>query len=307
MHKFDPIINKNCIEDHSKCFELFPNAYSFSLWNLESRNNYLKQTYKVYVINLDKSVERWKRISTDLDEVGIKYERFSAVNGNQVKLRNILTQEEFSGLDIKNKIAKIEKSVMYEVTCNSDDNNPTIFNYLGSFNHIKKGLSAGELGIWCSNIIIWKDIAKNNYKNAIILEDDVIIKKDIFKQGIHNFVTNVPKTFDIAYLDIHQYKGKQFPLVGNEYVNRFSDKSGGWGAWSILYNEKVINKLLALECYSYTVDDFFWSIITNKHYKKPECVDNSITLEVYTSSKDILDVSGNGSVICEMGRDFWQC
>lgn len=31
--KFDPIINENCIEDHSKCFELFPKAYSFCLWN----------------------------------------------------------------------------------------------------------------------------------------------------------------------------------------------------------------------------------------------------------------------------------
>lgn len=46
---------------------------------------------KVYVINLDKDVERLKKIDTSLQQVGIEYERFSAVLGSHVSTHPNLT------------------------------------------------------------------------------------------------------------------------------------------------------------------------------------------------------------------------
>lgn len=46
---------------------------------------------KVYVINLDKDVERLKKIDSALQEVGIEYERFSAVLGSHVSTHPNLT------------------------------------------------------------------------------------------------------------------------------------------------------------------------------------------------------------------------
>jgi len=53
------------------------------------------------------------------------------------------------------------------------------------------------------------------------------------------------------------------------------------------FSKKGINKLLSMDCYSHTVDDFYWSIIGNQKYKKPPCIDNKITLETYIASEDM--------------------
>ena len=313
--KFDPIINKNCIEDHSKCFELFPNAYSFSLWNWAWKDPAINtakidlaslynssQNYKIYIINLDNSVDRWNKVKNTLDKAGIKYERFSAVDGYKIKIKNLQTEEEFFGEDIKNKIAKIDKSLNYKITCNPESNLPTEFIYQGG---LKKGISPGELGLWCSNKIIWDEAVQKSYKDVLILEDDIVIRTANLKKTIDDFAEHVPKSYDLAYLDVEQYQGKQYSLPGNNYVNGFDSNSAGYGTWSILYSNKGLKKLLSLGCYSYSIDDFIWSITRNTKYKRVECVNSDVTFEAYSSSIKILDTANENSIIGDMGRETW--
>ena len=277
-----------------------PNSGNFDLGYDISKH--ITEVDKIYVISLENSIERKKAMQKQLNEAGIEYGIFNATDGYKVKIKNLKTNQEFFGSDIKNGSTKIEKSVMYKITCNPDDELPIEFHYLSG---LSKGISAGELGVWCSNRMIWSDIDKNKYKKVIIFEDDIRFKVEDPKQAINDFVTHVPQIFDIAYLDLEQYEGKQHPLPNNEYVNGFGDNSAGYGAWSILYSSEAIKKLLSLSCYSYTLDDFLWSITTNINYKRTECVDPSIIIKAYVSSKDLLDVTGNDSLIKDMGRETW--
>ena len=213
-----------------------------------------EQKYKVYVLNLDRSLKRWENIEQQCQDAGIECLRFSAADGYKVKFKNLQTGLEYYGRDIKNKTIKIEKSIIYQITCNPNDNDPTIFNYKGSVNHLGVSLSAGELGIYCSYILIWKDIVKNNDDKVIVLEDDVILMGPNFKQKLENYIEHVPETFDLAYLSIHQDKGTQLPLLENNYVSIFSRDFIGWGTWSILYSNKAAKTLSSLDCYSYPID-----------------------------------------------------
>ena len=260
---------------------------------------------KIYIINLDISVRRCAVMNEQCNENEITCHRFSGIDGYKVKLKNLSTGREFFGVDIKNKTVKIDKSVTYKVTCDPDVDNSTEFNYLGSLNHLGLGASAGEIGIWCSYISIWKDIDKNNYKNIIILEDDVIFKKN-FTSNLNNFISNVPERYDLAFLDAFQHKGSQYSLAGNQYVKGFSSGSRCWGTHAIMYSAKAIKTLLSFNSYTSTVDEFLWDIISNPKQLE-SCVNNYINLEAYISSNDLLDTSTNGSIICGMGRDFWQC
>lgn len=265
---------------------------------------YISSYDMVYVINLDRSPERYEKVKEQLNSFGIECRRFSAIDGHQVKLKNLQTEEEFFGIDIKNKFAQIKKSVTYKVTCNPSEENPAEFNYIGSTNHLRLTLSSGELGLWCSSVMLWKDIVNNDYKNIIVFEDDIIIKVDNFKQKLNDFITHIPATYDLAYIDMHHDRGTEIFLDNNPYVSKFSDDSLGWGTWSMIYNNKAIKSLLSLEHYSYSLDGFLWSLTTGLHHNSKECEDHAGFLEVYNSRIDFLDPDISGSEIQMMGRSW---
>lgn len=259
---------------------------------------------KIYVINLERSKERWQKISQQLDKTGVKYKRFNAIDGYKILIKELDTNKEFSGYDLKDGKAELKYNNHYLVNCTPQDKNPISFNYISLR---ENGLSAGELGVWCSNIVIWHDIKRNNYKNTLILEDDVIIKSKNFNQDLNNFISSLPDNYDIAYLDAIQYQGKQQEIKNNPYVRNFTSGSGAWGAWAIIYSRQAIDKLLGYRCYSHALDNFFWSIVENKSYAKPKCIDNTTTLNIYVSKESLIEVPKTGSEICKMGRGYWQC
>jgi len=95
---------------------------------------------KIYVINLDRSVERWKRISGQLDSLSLSYERISAVEG--AALPDF--REAFNAASFK-LIARHD-------------------------------LVPGEAGCSLSHIRIWEKILADNMPYALILEDDVVVE-----------------------------------------------------------------------------------------------------------------------------------
>ena len=259
---------------------------------------------KIYVINLERSHERWQKISKQLDNAGVKYERFNAIDGYRILIKELESNKVFSGFDLKEGRENIKLNNTYLITCNPGDKNPISFKYVSMRN---KGLSAGEFGVWCSNIAIWHDIKKNNYKNALILEDDVILKSHNFTQKLKDLILNLPSNYDIAYLDALQYAGKQQEIRNNNHVNSFSPGSGAWGAWAVIYSKEAINKLLQFPCYGHALDNFFWSIVEGKTYMKLGCIDNSSNLNIYVAKESLVEVPKTGSEICKMGRGYWQC
>lgn len=96
---------------------------------------------KAYVINLDRSQDRWNTISKRLNKVGLQYERYSAVDGS--KLTN----------------KQLEKYV-----------HPICRNYI-----CNKSL----IGCAMSHYLLWKKAVQENKKWIFILEDDAIPVDDI--------------------------------------------------------------------------------------------------------------------------------
>jgi GR25 family glycosyltransferase involved in LPS biosynthesis len=284
----------------SKCLKLDNIMYDNLNDNIIEKTPY----DKAIVINLDSSTERLAKITQQFNQAGVEFERFNAINGYSVVIKNLKTDKSFTGMDLKNKTAEIERFSEYKITCNPGEEKLVELNYYT----YKKKITAGELGIWCSAVSVWKYIQANNFNNTIIFEDDVIIKDATkFKNQLYNFITDLPSTYDIAYIDARQHKGKQKPLPNTKLINMFSDDSGTWGFWAAIFSKKAIDTLLPAPCYAEEIDNYLWHSRDADPEIRPKCLESPLSLELYISSIDLIDVHKTGSVICAMGRDSWQC
>ncbi|OYX11917.1 MAG: hypothetical protein B7Z16_17060, partial [Algoriphagus sp. 32-45-6] len=77
-------------------------------------SNSLNNT-KIFILNLERSTQRWEKISKALDDAQIEYQRFNAVDGYKVGLINMVTNEYFKGADIINKNIVIQKNTPYKI------------------------------------------------------------------------------------------------------------------------------------------------------------------------------------------------
>ncbi len=154
---------------------------------------------KIYVINLDRSKDRYASMQAKLDKMDlpVKYTRFSAFDGNNIELVNKETGDRIKGSEFAHnkKLLKGE----FDIICSHE--------WAGGFEPLKLNLIdfhprvKGELGIACSHRKIWQEIIENNYQNVLILEDDLNFAPK-FDKYLDRALNNVPKNFDLIYLGI---------------------------------------------------------------------------------------------------------
>lgn len=116
----------------------------------------------VFIINLDKNVERMSSIKAQLDRIGLAYERFPAVFGK------LLTKQE------KKVHFSARRSFLAMGTCLTD----------------------GEIGCALSHAMIYRKMCENEIPTALILEDDIILNDnfhDILKMAIEFLDSNKPQ------------------------------------------------------------------------------------------------------------------
>lgn len=92
-----------------------------------------------YVINLDSQKERFKWMQTQLSEQGISFERFSAINPDQ--------------------LSEPWTTFWHDAR--------------------RSALSKGEIGCMLSHIMIWKSLLDSEAQFALVLEDDVHTQPDL--------------------------------------------------------------------------------------------------------------------------------
>jgi len=124
---------------------------------------------KIICINLDRRKDRWNHSSKQFRKIGLKVERYSAIDGNPMEWDHV-----------RNK------------------NNP-----LGSKDTVFKGVA----GCMASHVNIWKMAKENNWKNVLIIEDDCDFIPEL--QNIFNErIKQVPSDWDLLYLGgIHETRG----------------------------------------------------------------------------------------------------
>ena len=107
------------------------------------------------MINLDRRKDRLKSVKKQLDNHGIKFERFSAYDGNHIN--------------------KYKDSINKYLDINNNLNN-------------------GQIGCILSHIKIWKNVINDTEisgdKLILILEDDVLIDNN-FKNKFNNFINKI--------------------------------------------------------------------------------------------------------------------
>ena len=114
----------------------------------------------VYLINMDNDDDRLKKVTKECDKVNIKFERFPGLKVSDLS-QNIL-----------------DKYIPEE---------------------IQKYGTNGMIGCGLSHLFIWQDAIQKNYKNILVLEDDVHFTDD-FNEYLEHVMEELPKDYDILYL-----------------------------------------------------------------------------------------------------------
>ena len=215
----------------------------------------------ILVLNMDKNVDRWKRLEPYLIKItqiyGIKYIRIPAIDGNTmdnneevrniIKIRPNLLNTEFKCIESKEKW-------LYDGSISK------------SFPCLHKKGHFGTKGLTLSNIKAFSTI-KNiypNYKWYLILEDDVYIHRGIIR--IITKYLHIFNKYDVIVLDIRSKGGASAIMYSNniidpllEHMHPLSDfsiinegkyKMGtnlwDWKLWSFLDNYHIKYKLYPL-------------------------------------------------------------
>lgn len=139
------------------------------------------KTYKIYYINLDKSIERKAFMENQFEKLDIPITRISATYGKELD-KEFLKKEK-----------KKHQILAHFPTPNN-----------------------GEIGICLTHFKLWKFLAEQPEDFSIVLEDDALIQEDFFKD-LEKLLAQI-STND--FLDISGKKGF-YPLKKNELTSLF--------------------------------------------------------------------------------------
>ncbi len=263
----------------------------------------------VYVINLDRSPDRLKKISKQLNDIGIKFRKFKAIDGNKLKIVNVKTgqTEDPKTFTIKKKFENNDEYIVSTESCSAK--------YKTDKKICNRYLCYGEIGCAMSHLGIMHDIVKNNFRKTIILEDDIIFEKN-FKDDLKLTLINTPDNFDILFLDVGMnayYVDLDLPvnervyianparllrnfaqISDNKYLATISETNNLWGTHAYCVSLGGAKKIIS--SYNPIIEP-----IDEHLFHNPE-INNSRTKR-YVARKKMLYISDEPSLICTMGRN----
>jgi glycosyl transferase family 25 len=137
-----------------------------------------KYVDNVYLINMDKDTDRLEKVTKECKKFNINFERFNGVD--PLKL---------SKKELNKYVSKICQNI-----CPN-----------------------GIIGCGVSHMKIYEDALKNNYKNILVLEDDVFFSDDIYEE-LNKAMIELPEDYDILYLGCLGWYNKQ-PKYNIDFYN----------------------------------------------------------------------------------------
>jgi len=260
---------------------LFSKIYQIKTISLKEDN------VKIFIINLDRSGDRYNDIKKQFDSNNLSYERFSAVDGYTLPIIN-QEGEKFTGLDIKNNPSLLSLDNNYTVMCPSEN-----INYHADSKILDRTLAAGELGCYCSHREIWLKMVKENIPYALIVEDDAILNDD-FRNKFLIMLKYLPAKWDLIYFYIVQSPDKEFHHI---YNNQYLKKIGMNGVFNTttgyLINLETAKKLIKYsKNFTWPIDDVMQQAVIHKE------VQAYVTIPFLIKANQISE----NSIIFEMGR-----
>jgi GR25 family glycosyltransferase involved in LPS biosynthesis len=171
----------------------------------------------------------------------------------------------------------------------------------------QRKFSAGEIGVTFSHRAIWREVVKNNSKNVIVFEDDVILLKN-FQKDVNELIRHIPVDADITFIVVGRRRDKAvfFPNIdsifrdldhvdGNDFVAEIQPTNLVYGMYAYIISAEGAKKLLKLtdRC-EFPIDDIIFQ----------QGGVNTGFIKAYVSKKKICYPMMENSEIKKMGRPF---
>jgi GR25 family glycosyltransferase involved in LPS biosynthesis len=179
------------------------NTPSSNKFQDNSRESSFQDIDKIFVINLDHRIDRWKHIEKEFERVGISkdlYERFSAIKPN------------FKDIPVS-QYNQMTSPIAYTNPRKLPDGRIMADGYNSSY-------IVGAIGCKLSHYNIIKLSKERGYKNVLIFEDDVIFKVNDIFQPINNAMKELDK-FDFLFLS-GNHLSPPMTLSNKKYIKKVS-------------------------------------------------------------------------------------
>lgn len=179
----------------------------------KKKESFVQDRIKLYVINLEKDKERYKRLVNDYkkSDFPLEMNRFNGIIGNDIEPEKYLTNNAFHELhEIEEKGYKI-------------------------FHH---SLTRGGVGCFLSHYSVMKQLLEENQSDCLylILEDDTILHKDTYR-NIQKMIKYAPEDWDFLLFYTINSKGESNNIFFNK-VQYF------WGMNCYIVNKKGAKKFI---------------------------------------------------------------
>jgi len=243
-----------------------------NLYTIESFNLNDCNIEDIWCINLKKSKDRWEKIKTH----NLNINRFNAVDG-------------------------------YKLNISDYENNGTCLEGVYDIHSEHAGL--GALGCSLSHLTLWEHV-KNNNKNTLIIEDDVIIPENLLEK-YNNYISEIPNNWDIIFFGGNKIIGKKIsdkivsPINDLEYIlNKYNIKNFNYGSFAYMVNKKSFTKLLKLsKPLQYTIDKHLRDIIFNNlnvYYLSPILINHDYGQKSIIRNKYRISDNYQNRIICDI-------
>lgn len=201
-----------------------------------------KDEIKTFVINLDRTPERYEKVKKQLDQNNIEHERFSAIDGYNLEITRGSNGHSFSGQDLKVRKERLLPNESYKIATPSGD-----VNYVFDIDIIDRALTAGEFGCTYSHREIWGKMVKENIKYALIFEDDVTLLPG-FQDRLNSMINKMPQEWDILYFYLITPKkgNKVLNILNNDIQKIIPNRQSVFSAAGYLVNIDSARKLFEL-------------------------------------------------------------
>lgn len=235
--------------------------------------------FEIFLINLDRSTHRLDDVKKSMSELGLVFQRISAIDGRT--------------------ISNDEINAVYSNTLNNQ------------FYHYN--LTLGEIACYMSHRKAWKTFLDSGLDAGVILEDDIVLDPlfSELQKPINALANSDFANWDVIKL-AQPFKPKEASLLENlgefQLVNYKKPPMGGCG---YLISREGAKKLLARVPFFRPVDvDFQWQWETGAHVLGllPYTVDNSHKHEsdIIGIANRYLEKRRRWVRLKEQWRFFWQ-
>jgi glycosyl transferase family 25 len=166
----------------------------------------MSQSIKIFIINLKNEFDRRKHIVNELRKLNLKFEIYLAKKGRELSKKEI-----------------------------------SLYSKKESFKNENRDLSIDEISCALSHIKIYKKIVKYKYKLSLVLEDDVVIHRNLLNifKNLHKF----PQNWELINFYTDAKKKITGPRIYKKYKTvQFKERANR--ACAYLIKMKTAEKLL---------------------------------------------------------------